>query len=401
MAYDENGVWTDEPGGPPEPGGIGGPIVDFFKGLFGPGGQPQQDQPPPPPAPTSSGPDASSAADDAEVQQIMDDQRRKRAADIAEAEAAARIRQQQAADITDPELRAAKIEEAKAAAAKAQAELERIRSGLSPRDQAQFENDLAVARQRAQQQFEADQADKNRQFNADQTAAKNQFDASENAAQRAFTGQQNDLSRGVTLRGQEIERLKAQDDWVLGILRQQVAEGTLSLQRATNMFNAYVDRARLPSQIMESVSRAIQPFSASLPGKNYVAPGMEKGGPYDQLISAGGGDPSTTQRNPFKDLKGVDLFKLAKKAGADFKNTSIPDPGQVFGSVPIPQTNFNDYQSALAGFAPAQFSGAAGGAPPPPAAAPPQGPVASLGPEPAQMSDDQIARLNALLDGAQ
>lgn len=399
MGYDENGQWHDEPGGPPEPGGIGGPIVDFFKGLFGPGGQSQPDQTPPPPPPpdTSSSNSGSSAADQA----ALDQYNRKQAADIAETEARATILRQQAADLADPDLRAAKLAEAKAAAAKAQADAERIRGALSPQAQAQFENDLAVARQRAQQQFEADQADKNRQFNADQTAAKNQFDSSENAAQRAFTGEQNDLSRGVSLRGQEIERLKAQDDWVLGILRQQVAEGTLSLQRATGMFNAYVDRARLPSQIMESVSRAIQPFSARVHGKDEISPGFEKDGPYQQLVRAGGGTP-TGDEGKYHDQP-IDLFKLAKKAGADFKHTSIPDPGKVFGAVPIPQTDFSQYQSALAGMPPA-FPGGAGGAPPPPSAAGPPGagPAASATPAPDwQMSDDQIAQLNALLDQQQ
>ncbi len=375
--YDDQGNWYEDPN-KYEPHGPIGSLLAGLGGMFQRGGSsPAQ-------APAAAPPEA--APDDnepltAEQQAALDRQAKEAALDIAIKEEQLRRLQQANGAESSPEA----VAKAKAEAEKAQLELERLRGSLTPAQQAQLENDLALARSKVQQDF-----------TAAQDALKHGWDVTENQAQRDFTATQNDLSRGVTLRGQEIERLKAQDDWVMGMLRQQVAEGTLSLQRATNMFNAYIDRARLPSQIMESVSRAVEPFSASIPGKGYVAPGMERGGPYEGLIAAGGGDISTIQRNPFKDLKAVNIQKLAQKAGADFKHTSIPDPGKIFGSVPIPQTNFGDYQSALAGFAPAQYPGS-------PAAAPPQGPVASVAP-PApdwQMSSDQLDHLNALLDGAQ
>lgn len=380
MPYDENGQWYQDPNKYADQGFLG-TLLGGIGGLFG-GGSPA---PTAAEEPTPAAPQPSSNADewsDAE-REVLAQKARKDALEIAIDEERVRILRAQADEATDPEIRQSKLDQAKAAAERARADADRIRNSLPPGAQAQFEHDLAMARQKAQQDFERAQLE-----------SRQQFEGAQNQASRDFTAQQNDLSRGVTLRGQEIDRLKAQDDWVLGVLRQQVAEGTLSLQRATNMFNAYVDRARLPSQIMESVSRAVEPFSASIPGKDFVLPGWEKGGPIDSLSRAAGIDPSTTvQRNPYKDLKQVDVYKLAKKAGADFSQTKIPDPGKLFGDVPVPSTNFANYQSALAGFPAAQFSG--------PAAPPQAGPAMSAMPS-AQFAlpPEEIARLNSLLDQA-
>ena len=409
MPYDANGNWYEEHA-PTDP--FSG-LFDGIRGLFnrGGGGAPpaaaEVDTPPPPlPEPTPG--DSNSAANaefDEQLRQKRDMELRQAAANIARTEAdTERLRRDaaKAAVESDPATQRARQAQAEAQADLARLQLERLRAELSPQDLAVLQNELALARQRAQQDFDAGRDQSRQEFEAREGQLGRDFTAGESALSRGFTAQQNELNRGVQTRGQEIERLKAQDDWVLGILRQQVAEGTLSLQRATNMFSAYVERARLPSQIMESVSRAIEPFSASIPAKGYVPPGFEKGGPMQGLYEAGGGKgyKPPDEHKALKD-SGVDLFKLAKKAGAQFGDTKIPDPGKVFGSIPIPQTNFAAFPSALANFPAAQFGGTA--PPPPPPMAAPAGPVGSMASQQSdwQMSDEQIARLNALLDTAQ
>jgi hypothetical protein len=149
------------------------------------------------------------------------------------------------------------------------------------------------------------------------------------------------MSLGVQVRGQELQRLKAQDDFVMNMLQNQIAAGRLTLDKAAKQFEAYVTKARLPSEIMANVSRAVEPLLPYMTSdKDGDIPlGFEKGGSRDMLGRLGGNtaasyDPSkyavkTTQVNP---------FDLAKKAGADFSSgmSSIPDPSTIGAGVNIP-----------------------------------------------------------------
>ncbi|MFN8525106.1 MAG: hypothetical protein U0821_18575 [Chloroflexota bacterium] len=203
----------------------------------------------------------------------------------------------------------------------------------------------------------------------------------------AFDAEQGAANRSVTARGQDLQAMAGKDSWVLGLIKAQVDSGQLSLDQATKKFSAYIERAKLPTQIMENISNAMQPFVPYMTNRQAgeFAPGFEPGGPMEKLVQASGAtyDPSKYAVNPVK----VDLFGLAKKAGADFSQSGkLPDPDKMF-NVKVPSIDPN-MRSNLDAFMERESAGnesADGGG----------GVLASLTarPEPSMVSPDEKADL--------
>ena len=168
------------------------------------------------------------------------------------------------------------------------------------------------------------------------------------AAKMQFDLQQTALSTGVALRGQDIQQMKAQDDFVMQMLQAQISAGRLSLDAATKKFDQWLTQKRLPSQIMESVSNSIQPFLPYMTDlkSGQVRPGFEKGGSMDVMTRLGGNKPGSYDQDKFKvNTKKVDLYSLARKAGADFNVGAAPS--QDYEQF-IPKVDLSQIQSRFA-----------------------------------------------------
>jgi hypothetical protein len=287
-----------------------------------------------------------------------------------------------------PEAKAALDLQLKVASAnlrKLDLEYEKALKEMSPEAQIRLTDELATKRERLKAELEEAQStrDYDRIIHREELAAtrlaaredardtrtfahENARDTRNIAAQSARDDKQfgrdlqrDQMSLGVSVRGQELERLKAQDDFVMNVFQSQVKSGELSLAKAAKQFEAYVTKARLPSEIMANVGRAVEPLLPYMSPykKGDIPMGFETGGSRDIIGRLGGNapgsyNPSTYAANPVQ----VDPFKLAKQAGADFSQTSVPDPGKAFGGVNIPAPISGG--SATAGIGPiSQYTG--------------------------------------------
>jgi hypothetical protein len=96
----------------------------------------------------------------------------------------------------------------------------------------------------------------------------------------------------------------------------------------------------MPSQILESVAKATEPFIPYLTSRKAgdSAPGFEAGGPMEKLVQSGGGsyDPAKYAVNPIN----INMFDLAKQAGANWSESGkLPSVDKVFSKVPDIKVN--------------------------------------------------------------
>ncbi len=288
------------------------------------------------------------------------------------------------AQANSPEAKAliqAQLATATANLRKIELEYNQALTNLTPEQQIRLTNELATGREELKARLESAQSDKeyDRILNREELAAQrltarddrtfaheDARDTRTIAAQSARDDKQfgrdlqrDQMSLGVQTRGQELERLKSQDDFVMNVFKSQVASGQLSLDKAAKQFEAYVTKARLPSEIMRNVGAAVEPLLPYMsPYKAGDIPmGFETGGTRDIIGRLGGQapgsyNPSTYAARPVT----VDPFALAKQAGADFSATKVPDPGKAFGGVSIPAPISGG--SATAGLGPiSQYTG--------------------------------------------
>lgn len=407
MPRDAQGNWYDDPADVASgfAGGSGPSLPEWFRNLTG-GGQAQAaPAPAPPPEPEPEAPVQGPTLMSRDEQQAAAEDEfalKQAAADLAQTEARTRQIEAELAKATDPAAREAariNLEAAKVQLEQARVQLERLKSQMSPEAAARLEHELALARDRMQREFTASENAADREARATEAREGREFTAGQNQLNRQANVDIANQSLQVNLRQQELDRLKAQDDWVLGVLRQQVAEGTLSLQKATSIFNAYVERAKLPTQIMQNVSQALAPVIPYLTNskRGDAPPGFEKGGPVSRMIERSGGkyDAKTYAYDPVK----INMFQLAKKAGANFKESGkVPDPEKLFGGINVPQTPSN-LPSAAATTPLPTVSPLPGGTPQAAAPPVPVGPVPSMVPAAPgmQMTPDEEDRLRQLI----
>jgi hypothetical protein len=131
------------------------------------------------------------------------------------------------------------------------------------------------------------------------------------------------LQAGVEMRGQDARSREAQGQFISSMLANRINEGRLSLDRATKIWDAYLQQAKLPSDILKSVSDAIQPMlpymTNGAPGD--VAPGFEDGGAYEALWKAAGakGKPPKTPG-----YSNFNLMDLASQYGGGPGQSKMP-----------------------------------------------------------------------------
>lgn len=245
-----------------------------------------------------------------------------------------------------------------------------------------LEHQLAQDREAARQQFEAEQREADRGLTREQIAAQERQAAEREAgedrrtdiresgaterlgisesgentrltAQLGARREEANQQAGIEIRGQDIQLGQARDQFFTNMLAQRIAAGQLSLDKATKMFEAYVTRAKLPTEIMANVSRAVEPFIPYLTSAKAgdIPMGFERGGPMEALYGHFGGtyDPKTYAIKPVDfDLKGA-----AASVGADFSQSGkVPDPSKQFGIVPDIRVDPNR-RSATEGVGPA------------------------------------------------
>lgn len=141
---------------------------------------------------------------------------------------------------------------------------------------------------------------------------------------------------GSASRGQDLQAAASRDKTMVDMISAQIEAGKLSEQKAGDMWNAYVQQKRLPSEIMKNVSDSIAPLVPYLTSykKGDIPIGFQEGGPMDVTMQQAGSNynPQDYAVNPV----GINMFDLAKQAGANFNTKPLPDPGKLFGSVKVP-----------------------------------------------------------------
>lgn len=246
------------------------------------------------------------------------------------------------AQANSPEARAllqTQLTTAQTSLKRAELELSKALTEMSPEAQIRLRDELDTRRARLSADLAAAQSDKEyeRLIAREEMAFTRQSARDDKQFGRDLM--RDSMRLGVDVRGQELQRLKAQDDFVMNMLQNQISAGRLSLDKAAKQFEAYVTKARLPSEIMSNVSRAVEPLLPYMTsGKAGDIPlGFESGGSRDIIGRLGGNSPTAHDPSKYA-LKPVEVdpFKLAKQAGADFSQTKVPNPGSVFGGVNVP-----------------------------------------------------------------
>lgn len=356
MATDWQGNWIDEGSG----GALG--AIGSWLGLGG-GGQPAPPEAPPLLAPAVPSP---AATDEGEPDELTRAEIRQTNAQAAAAEALAEQRRAELARAGSPEAQAraqAEVAKAQTEASTASLQLQRALVQLSPQAQARLEHELALEREILKERFAAEREQRQATESRDllglreagesarldrqlgsQAALQSErlgFERAEGEATRRQQAVQSMLSAGVSLRGQELDRLRAQDELALRLMANKVAQGELSVSRATNLFNAHLARARLPIEIFQARSQAVQPFipylTAMREGESF--PGFEAGGPMEATYKMAGldYDPKRFAARP----QTVDINALY----GDLRGAKVPDPSSIFpGELRLPGPS-----SALAG----------------------------------------------------
>lgn len=295
----------------------------------------------------------------------------------ADADAAeAMFRQQQQADLeyrqaqkraldaqNDPNKTAAEIAKANADVQATQLRMQQIAQEManfeSPgaKRQADLENrlkgDEAEARLRRQEAadqrgFTSGENDKSRAATASESAARRAFDAQQQNQTLAARREEADATAKLTLRSQALDAARMQDTWVMDTIKNQIAAGQLSLGKATSMWDAYVTKAKMPTQILESVSKAIEPLMPYMTSRKAgeSAPGFEGGGPLEQIFKRGGAtyDPAQYAVRP----SSINMMDIAKQAGANWSESGkTPSVSSVFKNVP--DIKVNPGESAVKG----------------------------------------------------
>jgi hypothetical protein len=204
------------------------------------------------------------------------------------------------------------------------------------------------------QGFTAEQNQLNRQSQQDIVDKQETGANTRLGIQQAGEDRRASIRAGVDLRGQDITMQQHRDKTMVDLLSAQIEAGKLSQAKARDMWQAYVDQKKLPSEIMKNVGDAIAPLVPHLTSykKGDIPIGFEQGGPMEIAMRQGGAssyDPSKYAANPVQ----IDMFDLAKQAGADFKKTSLPDPKTLFNTTVPNVPDPSSFQSSMSNVGPA------------------------------------------------
>lgn len=265
-------------------------------------------------------------------------------AQMQKAEAAAReANSPEAAQAAQILLQKAKVDLATAQLALAKAQdpsqhpeyIARLEAELAQeRDRVNAEHQAAL--QDARLKAEIDQINAT-QDRLDQRSEKdNSFTAEQNRLTREAQTESNRLTAGIQVRGQELEKLKAEDNFTLQTIANQLQKGQIGVDRAYKILQTQIEQKKLPSEIMRNVGQAIAPMvpylSAYKAGE--IPVGFESGGPFETALRHGGAtsyDPSVYAAKPV----GIDIFSMAKKAGADFNTPKLSNPETYIPNVDV------------------------------------------------------------------
>lgn len=223
----------------------------------------------------------------------------------------------------------------------------------------EFEQSDNWARMNATNMFTAQEKDKDRELTVSEGTANRSLTASEGLAGRELTREQNSLNReaelqrtrlttGVQLRGQELDRLQAIDQFTTNTIANQIRKGELDVDRGYKVMQSAIAAHRLPSEITANIGQALSPFVPHLSSykAGEIPLGFASGGPFETALRQGGAtsyDPSEYAAKPVS----VDLFGIAKHFGASSPG-KLPDPNKI-----IPSTggiSAGGGPSALSGF---------------------------------------------------
>ena len=167
------------------------------------------------------------------------------------------------------------------------------------------------------------------------------FTSEENQKSRDFTAEQNRLQQegemnktrltsAVNLRGQELERLSAQDKFTIDTVANKLRKGEIGIDRAYKMMDMQIKQRKLPSEIAQNIGQAMAPFVPHMTSyqKGDIPLGFEAGGPFEIAMRQGGAtsyDPNQYAANPVQ----VDLFGAAKKMGGNVPTTPLSNPANM------------------------------------------------------------------------
>lgn len=299
----------------------------------------------PPPSPQSAGSASSTALDPlSQSEADLNAARARQAnAEATKAEAEAKKAADDLAKSNDPnsmEYQTAQAALATAQARKAQAEKERddAMHAMSPSDLARLQSslqqdntrlqdELARARDDANRSFTRGETD--RQIEAQQRIADRQAKLEENrmlldhsdkeADRRQNADQFNqemgvkqgeatlnrdkfEYQKGADQKNLDLQGLKEEHDFAIRTLANQISSGELSLKKASEKFNQWLAKSKLPSEIAANKAAAdapYMPYATSMKAGD-IPVGFEGGGPMEQLVKMGGGsyNPGNYAVNP-------------------------------------------------------------------------------------------------------
>lgn len=253
--------------------------------------------------------------------------------------------QAQIANEQDPARRNLLLEQLRLQNQQLQLEMAKLQNQMNPADLARLQDELAAKREAQRQQYEAQQKQLDRQQTADQfgqTLAQRQAEFGQQSgleqARLEMQRQQAERQQALDQARLDQERQAAQDRMVLGMLSNQIAAGELSVNKASKMFDAYVQRARLPSEITRNMAAAMEPFLpyATSMKAGDIPVGFGANGPVQSLFQMAGAsyNPTDYAVHPVP----LDLKQLGKAGGANWSQSGkVPDPGSLFGSIQVPQ----------------------------------------------------------------
>ncbi len=133
-------------------------------------------------------------------------------------------------------------------------------------------------------------------------------------------------------RGQDQQAQDSMARFVNSFILNQVETGKYSLDKANKVFEAYIKTQKLPSEILETVSKAISPMLPYMRGNSTgeQPTGYESGGSASRLAAAAGGKyrPPTRVKNDFN------LQDLGAKYGAVPNAEPMPSVREIFSAAP-------------------------------------------------------------------
>ena len=212
---------------------------------------------------------------------------------------------------------------------------------LNPKAIAEYENKLAIERDKIKQASDKALQDDRIAFEWDKLEEEINARRAETEDSQDFTAEQNKLNReaalantkvqaSTQLRGQEIQRISDVDKFNMDAYANAIRKGEVSADIAFKKLSADISQRRLSSEILKNTGDAIAPFAPHLSSykKGDIPLGFESGGPFEVAMRQGGAqsyDPSKYAANPV----GVDLFGMAKGQGAQPVNTPMPSTSTI------------------------------------------------------------------------